>query len=303
MKKFRVARLINTSYSGSTLLSLVMDTHPKVVSDGDGINPRVFRKRPDQYPCSCGEAVINCRFWTRLVQSIQDAGFECSFQNWPLSHIYPNELKHKLLTSYRSNLLFRCFHSMASTLIPNHRKHIQNVNKINVAYVQAILAMTNSDVYFSQRKDLMSLQYLAKVPELDVKVVRMVRDVRAFVNSSKRKGRSIHDAIKTWKMYQLEADSLLKNFDSNKIFFLRYEDLCQDPTSCLRQLHEFLEIEIVKPPDVINPKDHHVLGNKMRLKPPFSIKLDEAWKSTLSKEEITQTLAEAGRINERLGYL
>ena len=95
----------------------------------------------------------------------------------------------------------------------------------------------------------------------------MVRDVRAFANSSKKhhSGKPVEKSAKEWKNVQSSIDNLTRTLPSQKVFLLRYEDLCQNPRYWLQSLYNFLGVEMLEPPDTIISKEHHVIGNRPNL--------------------------------------
>jgi len=129
-----------------------------------------------------------------------------------------------------------------------------------------------------------------------------IRDGRAYAHSIKRKGISVRMAADQWRQFQLCADRLLAGMPDDRLFQLRYEDLCAAPDDLLARLCAFLDIAPLSAPEVIHPGDHHILGNSMRLRGPMKVQLDEKWRDGLSKAEQDTVLAIAGTMNRRLGY-
>jgi hypothetical protein len=72
---------------------------------------------------------------------------------------------------------------------------------------------------------------------------------------------------------------------------LRYEDLCRDPESKMREVFEFLGVQdenvCTRP---LWKEKHHLIGNKMLYTFDGSIRLDESWRERLSSEEQTEVL-------------
>ena len=144
--------------------------------------------------------------------------------------------------------------------------------------------------------------HLLRRPELDIKFIRIVRDVRSFVSSYKLKGKSVVDAVKVWTNYQLRANYLIQSLPEQNVFLIRYEDLYQDPRVSWASLCRFLEVDVCEAPDVFIPKEHHITGNKIRLQAQLTIHPIERWTTILSDEEMALTLRHAGHLNEQFGY-
>ena len=83
---------------------------------------------------------------------------------------------------------------------------------------------------------------------------------------------------------------------------VRYEDMCASPREILRRVWEFCDVEPVEPSTVVRAKEHHVIGNRMRMSDTIEVRLDDAWRSSLDPDEQRAVLVAAGGMNERLGY-
>ena len=83
---------------------------------------------------------------------------------------------------------------------------------------------------------------------------------------------------------------------------VRYEDLCENPTSSLERLWAFCGVPPFEPNTTIQARDHHVLGNSMRMGDTIEVRLDETWRSRLGRDDEQRVLDVAGDLNGRLGY-
>jgi hypothetical protein len=299
----QIAYLAGTSYCGSTLLAFLMNSHPQIASVGEAsLNRTIQKKGASHYLCSCGTILSDCPFWKQVFQTVNEQGIEFSPLKWTNDYKYKNAVFHKVLSLYSSNKLRRLFQNFALYIIPNYKKHISYTNHVNVVFIRSIIKLKNAEVYFDASKNLIRLSHFLTIPEFDVKILRIIRDVRAFANSYKRRGMSIESAARHWKKYQLSADHLMRNISPHKIFLLRYEDFCCNPSYWLKCLYNFLGVRDFNFPDIILPNEHHIIGNHMRLQKITTISANESWKETLTNTEISRILTIAGDINERFSY-
>ncbi len=67
-------------------------------------------------------------------------------------------------------------------------------------------------------------------------------------------------------------------------FILTYESLCRHPERELGKVYEFVGIAPEPLPDDFKDHEHHILGNRMRLK-SGEIRLDERWRNDLAPED------------------
>jgi hypothetical protein len=295
--------LAGTSYCGSTLLALLLDSHPQVVSVGETSINRIGQKSGKvNYVCSCGAVLRDCVFWHELFRMVNEEGLEFGVHSWTNDYKYKNSLLHKFLSTYPSNTPLRVFQNIACHMLPFHKKRVAYANRVNIAFMQSALKLTRAEVFFDTSKALMRLSHLLRSPALDVQVVRVVRDVRAFANSYKSRGVSVEQAARHWKNYQTSADYLLNTTPSCRVLLMRYEDFCHDPLYWLKSLHTFLGVQPLDPPETITSNEHHIIGNHMRLQKITAITANHSWQEKLSETELRQILQVAGKMNARFGY-
>jgi hypothetical protein len=299
----RVTYLTGTSYCGSTLLALVVDSHPQVASIGE----TSFRRKTQQrgrarQVCSCGQPIRTCPFWTRLFEGVQRQGYQFDVRHWTNDYRYLHPMAHRVLSTYSRRPAVRFLQRAAELLLPGHRAKIERANRVNVALVRTVLDLTGADVFFDTSKGALRLHYLLTVPELQVNVVRLVRDVRAFVESARRRGRALEDAVHEWASYHQGMERLAGRLPPERLLTVRYEDLCRDPGAWLNRLYWFMGVAEIGPPATVESAEHHVLGNRIRLNGNLRITLDEKWRDSLSRADQDRILAVAGTLNEQLGY-
>jgi hypothetical protein len=233
---------------------------------------------------------------------VEERGLQFGANNWTNDYKYKNALLHKFFSTYPAQRLLRALQKIALCRLPFHNNRVAYANKVNLAFIQSALRLTGTEVFFDTSKALMRLSYLQEIPELDLKVVRVVRDVRAFANSYKSRGVAVEQAARHWRNYQLSADNLLQTVPSDRVLLMRYEDFCHDPHHWLRHLHTFFGVQPLDPPETIMPGEHHIIGNHMRLQKITAITANYSWQEKLTATEIARILRIAGDINARLGY-
>jgi hypothetical protein len=83
---------------------------------------------------------------------------------------------------------------------------------------------------------------------------------------------------------------------------LHYEDLCADPQGTLDGIAGFVGVDPSPLPSDLTALEHHVIGNSMRLKGVGEIREDDAWKTTLTREDLRVIARATGTVSHRLGY-
>lgn len=301
--RLRVGYLTGSGHTGSTLLALFMDTHSQIVSVGEtAIKPGLRSGTTPAHLCSCGEPLENCCFWSRLFDEVGRSGYELNASNWSNDYRYDSRILHLLLSRYSSLRTVRALQNMAGSLLPFHRARVRRTDQVNVAFVRAVLKMARADVFFDTSKAPMRLWHLLRIREFDVRVVLLVRDVRGFCGSAKRRGQSVPDAATAWTNRQRILTDIAAGLPADRLTWLRYEDLCASPARSLKTLQQFLQVRVEDPPECVLSRDHHVLGNRIRRDGAVRIRPADDWSRTLTQSEIREALRIAGETNERFGY-
>jgi hypothetical protein len=296
--------VLGSSHSGSTLLAFLADQHPQVASVGETAVKRAIRRkgRASSHRCSCGDTIGDCRFWQTVFGDVSSLGIRLDASHWSTDYRFEASWLDLLFTRETSSFPLRRARRWATRRLPVLRRRMEDVDRANVAFVHAVLARTGARVFFDTTKLLTRLTYLLDIPELQVSVVRLVRDARGVAASAKRRGESVRRATNIWLNDQLAIDTFLATLPELSPLQMRYEDLCDRPSQVLAELWAFCGVEAFAAPTVVTPRVHHVLGNSMRMRDTVHVRLDNAWRTTLRADEEQAVWDLTGSMNERLGY-
>jgi hypothetical protein len=303
--KLRVVYVAGSGHTGSTLLAMLLDAHPRIVSVGEiSVKPKIRRRgNYDNQRCSCGSLIGECPFWVEIFDAVNRQGYEFGATCWSNDYRVEHPFVNKLLTQHSSHRPIRALQRWAARHLPVHRARMARIDRVNVAFIQAALQIARADVFVDASKGTARLYQLMGIPELDIRVVRLLRDARGYAASAKRRGRSIYDAAETWRKDQEVIAEVISSLPSERQFTLKYESLCSDLPGTLQRLHGFCGVEpMVTPPSIVS-QEHHVLGNNMRVKGSIDIRLDETWRSRLTDEEQRSVMKIVGPLNAAFGYL
>jgi hypothetical protein len=299
-----VVYLAGSGHTGSTLLSMLADAHPSIASVGEtAVKPKI-RRRGDSVKqrCSCGALIVECPFWKEVFDRIHRQGIQFDARTWPNDYRLENPLLHRLLTRDSSYAFLRRFRRWAEGHLPGYSNRIRRIDRVNVAFVRAVLEAAGATVFFDTSKGTARLARILAIPSFDVKVVTLVRDVRAYAASAKRRGKAVTDAASTWRKDQIAIRELIADLPADRRMVIRYEDLCSDPARTLKSLWKFCNVEAIEPPRRLLSRDHHVLGNNMRRGGEIEIKLDDRWRKELDPSEQASILRIAGALHGEFGY-
>ena len=299
--RFRVGYLAGSNHTGSTLLALVMDMHPQIASVGETSPNRGYA--PGRGHCSCGEWIRDCAFWKRIFAEVTRQGVELSASSWSNDYRYRNIVLHRMLSRFSHNGYIRRAQLAASDLLPGHRGRTGRIDRANVLFTRAVLEATGARVLFDTSKYSARLYHLLRIPELDVRVIRLVRDVRGFASSEKKRGRGAQDAAHVWIRQQQVIGDILRALPADRVLLLRYEDVCAAPHHWLRELQLFLGVDPIETPLTACPRGHHVLGNPIARSQTVTVRSPEDWQARLSDTEVSTVMRIAGADNMRFGYV
>jgi hypothetical protein len=321
----RLAYLLAASHSGSTLLAMLLGAQPGACTAGE--LKATSLGDPDQYRCSCREKILDCGFWQQVSEAMASRGypgFDITSAGTSIFEIESPYVRRLLAPLYRGGTL-ETIRDLALSFSPAWRARLADSNRRNLALIKSLLEVTGAGVVIDSSKVALRLKYLLKIPGLDVKVIRVIRDGRAVAltytdewnfadskdpemrgggNGTRRPPprRSMAEAANEWKRSNESSDALVATLPRNQWTEVRYEELCADPAATLKRLATFLDLD----PDQVTldfrARTQHVIGNGMRMDTTSEIKLDERWKEVFSNEDLQAFDGVAGELNRKYGY-
>jgi hypothetical protein len=323
-EKIPLVYVLAASHSGSTLLAMLLNSHPEVASVGE--LKATSLGDIERYRCSCQHRIKDCPFWLGISQDMAQYGID--FKIWEagtdLKSGTSNYIKRVLRPLHRGPVAEFC-RDVALALSPSWRKHLKKIQATNAALMYCILKRTGKKFVVDSSKIGIRLKYLLQNPALDVKIIRLMRDGRAvaltytqpdeFADAADPKLRgggmggnrtgerlSIAEASREWLRSNEEAEAILNQGGRVNAFEIRYEHLCAEPIRALKNLLEFIGVDSSAKMSDFRSVDHHIIGNGMRLDSSEKIRLDERWKLMLSDADLKTFESIAGKMNRRLGY-
>ena len=319
----RVVYLLAASHSGSTLLGLLLGSHPEICTVGE--LKLASMGDVERYRCSCGALLRLCPFWTTVSRDLaaHGHGFEPGDGSTDLTAGVSPYLRSVLRPLHRGPLLELardlCLHAA-----PSWRPHLRAWQRANTLLAETVCRLSERPVIVDSSKVGMRLKYLLRNPALDIKVLRTVRDGRAvaltyidparFADAGDERLRGggsggdraaerlpMTEAAREWRRSNEEAAAILRRLPREAFHIVRYEDICADPHAALRPVLQWIGVDSNIPP-VLARGAYHVIGNGMRLDSTREVKLDDRWRRALSPADLATFEAVAGDLNRRLGY-
>lgn len=313
------------SHSGSTLSTLLIASHPEMCTIGELKASNLGDA--DKYRCSCLKPIKSCEFWGRVNQRMSDKLGD--FKIWEAGTNFSetnNLYARRLLKPLVRNGLIEVFRDFLLALSPSWRRELQEKLARNFGLIQSLCEITGKRFIVDSSKIGMRLKFLLKLKEMDIKVVRIIRDGRGvaltyinpveFADSKNKELRAggfggdrdqekllMNEAAREWKRSNEEAEAVLRRLSPENWIQIRYEDICNDTIPTLNKIYRFLGVTPINALPNFRSTNPHVIGNGMRLDSGTTIQLDDRWKDVLSKEQLQEFDSVAGALNRKYGYV
>ena len=279
--------LLSAPYSGATLLSILLNQHPEISSDGE-IFPYI---RGSKEICSCEKDQISCDYYQTVANCMMK----------PDKKEYDDNIFYYVPRFSKINYLSRAFEgfwinplpnrirNMLCSIIPKYRKLEYNFTKKHIELVEKSLCLRNAHIYIDGTKSLRRAEFFAE-RKLTSIMIHLIRDGRAFCYSFLKNNRlprsSLPIAARVWKKNIKKVDTLRARFPHVRILDVRYNDLCSIPGKELRRIFDFLQLSYDDSFLVYSRDDMHIIGNRMRFNYSGTIMEDFSWKKNLKQEDV-----------------
>lgn len=304
-------------FSGSTLLSFLLNAHPKMVSIGEPWTVRLatseggrlglrLRAPIESFHCSCGELLLHCRFFQELQRRVRQHGTSVTQGSWDgmLLGVSPRVVNDALtqpLPSWRLEQI----RDRLLMLSRGYREAVRRVGRHAYYCAKTALEITGKQVFVDAGKSSRRIRLLQQVPELDLRVIHLCRDVRGGVSSlMKNLSYDVVRATYRWRLQNMNAERARQLLPPDRWLRIRYEDLCSDPQGTLDAIADFAFVDRAPIPQDFYMTEHHIIGNRMRLKRPGSgmVLRDDSWQTRLGPRDLAIVTRIAGRANRYFGY-
>ncbi|MCB1866422.1 MAG: hypothetical protein KDG50_13470 [Chromatiales bacterium] len=273
-----------SSYSGSTLLAFLLNTHPRIatISEAEGWS----WNDGEDYRCSCGARVPDCVFFRELAAAFAVAKLPFDFRNFGTRFaLSADGRRNRLLTGPLPGALGKVEPLRDALLwrLPGTSGELRRALAANRVLVDTALAHFGAQAFVDAAKSPHRLNHLARDPRLQLTAVHLVRDPRAFAASVRRKwGMPLEASVARWAREQAQIERVLRRFERRSV--LHYETLCSQPQTAVDRLTDALGLERHTLPADFRGVEHHILGNAMRLGGAGDVRCDERWRDELDDQ-------------------
>jgi hypothetical protein len=293
-----------SSYSGATLLAFLLNAHPQIASIGE-MNGVIPSEDPWSYRCSCGKRIRVCEFWQAVTLEMIRCGFEFNIAHFDNAfRLAGPRWMQRLRVASLGSAKLDSFRDLVFQTLPGEQSQINALVARNVAFAEAVLRLTGKSVFVDTSKDHLRARALRMFSPYDVRVIHLVRDPRGVIASRLRRGVSIgvSEAARQWVRLHTRLQNSFASLAPDRYIRVRYESLCRDPCSVLRELYAFCGADPGFRIQDLPSTSHHIVGNAMRLDNLSEIKLDERWRQFLTAGQQKEIWQIAGKLSMQYGY-
>ncbi|MCI4351842.1 MAG: sulfotransferase [Thermoplasmata archaeon] len=273
--------IVGSVRSGSTLLDVLLGSHPDIHSTGELARISKYYEPPG-YRCSCGKGASECPFWSGVLQDFERTS--------PLQ---------ELNRGWRRFEGFRAFPRTwwgARTGTRALREQVARLGEM----IRSIARASGKGTVIDSSKDPVRgfLYSLLPSDAFDVRYIHLVRDGRGFMFSvtarpdgaglgqRHKKGRPAAVRALEWASTNLLTSILFAGGDTQYLR-LRYEDFVAQPSLELRRIGTFLGTDLSSIAEDLSQgravpiAGHIVGGNRLRFNAAVIIQPDTEWQRRL----------------------
>jgi len=289
----KVATINSTSFSGSTLLTFLLNSHSQIFTVGHMIG---YRYSPDEdFRCSCGETLEECPFFSTLKSDFGAAELPFSYREFGTRYeLSRNDRLNRILTAqvrFLANSTLERARDFLVRLNPFWAMRLDRQNRSNLTFVDTALAYSKTAVFVDSTHSAYRLRKLSRIEQVQLYPIQLLRDFRGVIYSHiKNKGWDVELSWRAWLREQHEFVRILPEF--KRTLPIYYEDLCADTDATLGSIHEHLGLQAEPFSGDFKSTEHHVLGNQMRLG-KANISQDQRWPRELKKEDLAYVMRKA----------
>lgn len=256
--KLKVILLVSSGRSGSTILDLIMDSHPEIFGTGEIFQ---YEKAINfDIVCACGEKVKNCEFWQKV---FKDVDF------------------HNKLRAERN--FFDC---LLNNKKYKSKGHLINKNEYIALYEEIynnISRFSGKRIIFDTSKEPDRAELLSQSKNIDFIFLHLVRDGRGVVWSYFKSHNKFFVYMLKWMKINLKIAIIKKRRKNIKKIYLNYNDFVENPKASLSKILE--KVNCVYDDEMLNFRKHshhEMAGNYMaRFSKRNKVKADKEWRQKM----------------------
>jgi len=258
-KRIKRVSLLSSSFSGSTLLSIILCQDKRFFSFGDTyLIPGIS---DENSLCNCGDTIANCELRTKLGQELKKV-------NLPESMITKRDLAIPIeLISTRSGGERAIAAYQFAGAVLGYKNAYSQYYRREAKFLNAVEEVTGCEFYIDGNKNLVRAHLFSEEDD-ETLLIHLIRHPFAVLHSAEtrheRRGRSIQSRLRNWIFYNRKSQKLCQKFPARSIT-IYFDDLVRNPKDAVKALSDkfdFGSLDIDT--DNLDPTKTHLIGNRSR---------------------------------------
>lgn len=289
--------IVGYGRSGSTLLDMMLGTHPDIFGAGEMLTICRYVWPNDEY-CACHQRVRSCPLWSDAIAEWQQSGVNIAAHRSLQQRIEP-------ILSLRRAL---------------GGDALRTYCEQTLALYRIVARKTGRRVLLDSSKSPGRAMALAS-SGIDLRLIHLVRDPRAVAHSMSKpmsidteagvqKKLRAHPVARTalrWNFVNAGAERAMRCVPEGHGVRLRYEDMVADPASALRRVGATAGIDLnplghIIAENGIITADHQVAGSRIRMTGAMHLNPDMGWVDSMSDAAQASVSRICRRRMRRYGY-
>ncbi len=303
----RVLVVMGAQRTGSTLLATALGMVPGASVAGE--LALVWLSRAQRRPCACLHSCADCPVWKPVfAAAVGQESSDAAFQH--LHDVLESEIRLRNLPRLARPAGRRADDADHSELLAATQRLYTSLHEV-----------TGADVLVDSSKSPAYVNLLRHLPDLDVRVVHVVRDPRGVVDSWSRakrwesgdwheemRARSLPSSLSRWLAMNVAAEAVRRAIGASHVPRVRIEDFLADPELTLRALVEFAGLPADAPlplngGELLIEPNHALAGNVDRFDTgPVALRPADEWRTRLPREQQRAVRLLAWPAMARYGY-
>lgn len=294
-EKVKVVYCMGSGRSGSTLLGILLNLHSDVVSPGEISNVGRFRR--GKRPCSCGNNVHTCSYWSSIMENWEKLNTHES-----VNRTIEKGLKIENFKSPRAwfKIIFN---------YPFQTQYFENYLQGKYNFFKAIKEESGKDIVVDISKNPLRAYVLSKHPDIDLRIIHLVRDGRgvsySIMKKSNRKQKPFWRAALYWVVINRISNFICKKTKNSGL--IRYEDLITQPNETLNEISNIIDVNLQTVMEkaelnLAQDESHIMAGNILRKSKSIKLKLDTEWQQKMNPKQLKSFRIMARNTLKKYGY-
>lgn len=291
--------------SGSTVVDISLGQHPDIFGAGEVGN--LFRHVwPENEYCACGLRVRSCPIWGQIVAQWLDG------QDPDLP------ARYRAQTIRFEAVLSPLFRPKSWAQDPGFQEYARHTARL----FAAIRDVTGARVIVDSSKLPSRARALSLIPQIDLRIVHLVRDGRGVawsmmqaipldVSAGVQKqidGKSAGRTSIRWSAFNLMTEYVCSRLPAGRSRRITYEDFTARPRDTLDSVGALVDADFAAAfgqhgdgRDIV--PNHQVAGSRIRLKGPLRVSRDASWEGKMPARDQRRVEIAAGWLMRRYGYV